>query len=163
MSPDRAAVYGAAALVVLAALLSGPLGVGGLSAPEGPPEDAGNGTVALSVEHVPSDGVQFAERDSDVERYELSVPNARVDIESVTGAPILLYELQIPEMGYGRAGVYFLEAEDTGRKTLVMPEDSLPPELVEESAYDGFLLVKVRTSNGDRVLSRQNVTVEVVE
>lgn len=163
MSPDRAAVYGAAALVVLAALLSGPLGVGGLSAPDGPPVDAGNGTVALSVEHVPSEGIQFAERDSDVQRYELSVPNARVDIESVTGVPILLYELQVPEMGYGQTSVYFLESDDTGGKMLVMPEDSLPPELVTESSYDGFLLVKVRTSNGDQVLARQNVTVEVIE
>lgn len=163
MTPDRAAVYGVTVVVVLVALLSGPLGVGGLSASEtGPPADAGNGTVAVSVESLPSDGVQFVERDSDVERYELVVTDAHVEIESVTGHPILLYELQIPEKGYGQTGVYFLDADDTGSKTLVMPDDSLPPDLVEESSYGGYLLVKTRTSSGDQVIVRQNVTVEVV-
>ena len=89
-------------------------------------------------------------------------PDVVVRVHRVTGAPILVYELAIPRLGFNIASVAFLDEGDGGRDLRLGIEPSrIEATRVSDSSYAGELSVRVRTENASVSVYRQNVTVPV--
>lgn len=162
MDGSEYVVGGTVALLLAVTLLSGPLvGAVDLTPDREEREFApGAGTVEASVVSVPSNAT--LDRGAyGSGAYYLRVPEATVDVAAVTGQPMLVYKLRIPELGYVRGTTHFLDESSTGRRTIALDEATLAPEEIDRDRYRGELLVLTRTDSGDRTISRTNVTVEV--
>ncbi|QCJ45915.1 hypothetical protein [Haloprofundus sp. MHR1] len=124
---------------------------------------AGNATVTdVSLDAA---GVRLERGGYGSQAYYLSVPDATVRLQSVTGRPILSYKIRVPALGLERSSAVFLNESYTeaGATTLALTVDDDPvdPERVTESSYEAELSVLLRTESGSRTLRRLSVTVEV--
>lgn len=161
MTPAR----GLAALTVLAILAvtvaSGPLvGAVDLTTAESEPATPGGGTVDLAVVSLPEratlDRGAFGSG-----TYHLSVPDATVDVERVTGTPQVRYKLKIPAMGYTRVTTTLLSADDEGRLAVTFESTELPPDEVDRERYRGVLRLVTYDDAGLTTRAERNVTVGV--
>lgn len=162
MDPERLAVAGVVATVLVVSLLSGPLVAGVDLSPtptdDGPPPQTGNATVGVLST---PDSVRLEKGSFGADApYTLYVPDATVGISNVTGGPLLVYKLRIPELGYSRGTTLFLDDSSTGTRSVALEQTTLDEELPEDQ-YRGELLLLLRGDGPERTLSRGNVTVEV--
>lgn len=94
-------------------------------------------------------------------RY-LRVPALEATVGAVTGRPRLVYVFAVPELGFERVGTALLD--DAGRSTVTveMSDRAFDPDRIENDSYRATVTVRVQSFTTDRILRRQNVTVEVV-
>lgn len=155
------AVYVTVALIAGIALVSGPL-VGAVDFTHerektfAPGTGSADVTVLSTPERVRLDRGSFGSG-----AYYLQVPAAEVRVRTVTGQPMLAYKVRIPDLGYTRSTVHFLDGDTEGRMTVSLETDSLAPEEIDRESYSGEIVVLVRADDGDEVLYRGPVTVEV--
>lgn len=162
MNTERAVVWGVVGLVLATTLASGPL-VGGVdftTDAEKPAFGEGNATIG-EVSLPASAEIAYGRYGSG--EYYLRVPDATVDLDDVSGNPLLAYEILIREMSYSRTTTHFISSSNTGSYTLSMERDSLAPEKVENESYDGRLRVFLRSNGTEQQLAARNITVEVTE
>lgn len=157
-------VAGTVAVIVLVTLVSGPL-VGAVDFTDEPDETTfapGSGEIDATVLSVPERAL-LEQGSYGSGAYYLRVPAATVDAERITGQPMLVYKIRIPELGYTRGTTHFLNSSNAGELTVTLSEGTIAPEQVDREQYDGELLLLTRSDAGERTLSRTNVTVEVRE
>ncbi|MFB6179353.1 MAG: hypothetical protein ABEI77_06475 [Halorientalis sp.] len=96
--------------------------------------------------------------------YYLEIPVGRLELANKTGRPVISYEIEV-QMGnisYNQESAYFVGPE-TGREiNLSLDSDAFQPEEIHEDTYTGQLVVTQRANGTNRVLAKQNLTVEVV-
>lgn len=124
--------------------------------------DLGEGEVEVTDWTLP-DTVTLQEGRYGNEGYYLQVPAATLAFERVTGQPVLGYKISIPELGYTRQTVYFLEPTEDERRSVEIETDTLEPERIDQSSYDATLQVVVQANGTEQVLAERPVTVEVAE
>jgi hypothetical protein len=163
MDPQRLAIAGVVATVIVVSLLSGPLVAGVDLSPtpsdDGHPPQTGNATVeVLST----PDTVRLEKGSFGSESpYTLVVPDATIRISNVTGGPLLIYKLRIPELGYSRGTTYFLDGSSAGTRSVGLDKTTVNKDLWKDQ-YRGELLLLLRGDGPEQILYRDNVTVEVV-
>ncbi|WP_224333839.1 hypothetical protein [Haloprofundus halobius] len=175
MHASGVAVRLAALLVVTTAVASGPL-VSGVdftpdaSSAEIDEADAvplGTGDASVDNVSVAADGVRLERGAYGSASYYLRMPDATARLRSVTGRPMLVYNVRIPELGYERSSTAFLNesftADGPTTLALTLDDDPVDPERVTESSYEAEVSVLLRTQSERRVLHERTVTVEVEE
>lgn len=165
MELHRIAVYATVAVVVAVAVASGPLvGAVDLTRERDDPGDAGSpgeGSVDVTVLSLP-DRATLDRGAYGAAAYTLRVPDARVRLANVTGQPMVVYKIELRELGYSRGTVHFVTADQAGPFSLELERDSLSPDDVTRDRYEGRLTVLVR-ADGERIVERAAITVDVRE
>ncbi|WP_254543748.1 hypothetical protein [Halomarina pelagica] len=148
-------------IVVATLLLSGPHGVVDLTPERG--SGFGSGEGAASVRDVALPDAATLERGRyGADAYALSVPPARATVRDVTGRPILVYAVSVPDLGYSRVTLRSLDATTTGRVELALARDAFAPDRIDRATYEAELSLTLRSGEEVTVLRRETVTVEVV-
>lgn len=145
-------------VVLLVSVVSGPL-VSGVDLSPREYAAVGSGSATVTVESVPSNATLVATGN---DTYRLEVPNATVTVDSLTGNPVLVYRIQIREIGLTRITTHFLNESRTGREELHL--DPVATDLDDRSAeqFRGELRLILR-GDDERLLYEGPVTVEVTE
>jgi len=152
----------AAAVIVLGTLVAAPgLGVVDVERDQESNPDVGTGNVTVADVSLPST-VRFQRGSYGSGSYYLRVPETQIRFESVTGRPVISYELDVPALNYNRQSVYFVD-EGTETLTVTVEEDTFPPETFSQASYDGELELVLRANGTERVLANRTITVEVRE
>ncbi|WP_338728132.1 hypothetical protein [Haladaptatus sp. DJG-WS-42] len=164
MQPVRAVASATLLILLTVTVVSGPL-VGAVDlTPESQADDApiGSGGAEVSVLSVPSDGVTLERGQYGSASFYLHAPDARVRVDAVSGQPMVVYKIRIPELGATFGTTRFLSADDVGTHTLSLGQKAFAPHRISQDSYDAELIVLVRTGNDEHELARQSVTVAVV-
>lgn len=164
MDIARVAVWLTVGIIVSVTIISGPL-VGAVDfTPNTSNDDGtfapGTGKVDVEVHSLPTEA-KLEKGSYGAGAYYLRVPDATVNIKRVEGQPMLVYKLRIPEMGFSRGTTHFLDAGTAGTRNIALEEGTLAPDKVTKDSYAGELLILVRAGDGERIVTRQNVTVDV--
>jgi len=163
MDGSRVAVVASLTVIVGISVLSGPLvGVDFTASPAasvGP--DLGEGAIDATVQTLPDTG-SLEKGGFGADAYALSIPPATLDVEAVSGQPLVVYTLEVPELGLTHSATYFLSPSNTGSVTMTIDSHSLAPDRIGADSYRGVLDVSVRIGESVRVLDRHNVSIEVV-
>ncbi|XGI82882.1 hypothetical protein ACEU6E_06245 [Halorutilales archaeon Cl-col2-1] len=96
------------------------------------------------------------------ETYYLHTPSATVEIREITGSPILVYKMEIPELGYTGTSLRFMEEKRDSLK-LSLRRNGFSPDEIQNNSYNGTVSVLVRNGNSTRSLYSDNVSIEVNE
>ncbi|WP_101294253.1 hypothetical protein [Halegenticoccus soli] len=164
MQSRRLAVRLTALVVAVAAVLGGPLVPGVDLAPPAPAPVSGNvGQGSVAVE-----AVAFGETGYRLERgahgsgaYYLVAPDAFVEVASVDGRPMLVYEVRIADLGYARSTTAFPSEGAVGTVRISLGKDALSPERIAAGRYRAEVRVLARANERDRVLDERTVEIEV--
>ena len=162
MDTVRGLAWFAVGAIALAVVASGPL-VNAVDLTERPDEASvapGQGTVTVASVDVDASATRFYEGRYGSETIYLDVPDARVDIESVRGDPIVNYRVRVPALGTSRTQLYVPDDGDDGL-TLEFERPAYDPDRITEEAYDVELEVVVRDDDGVRTVYRTTVSAEV--
>lgn len=163
MELQSALTWGTTVSILLVVILSGPLvPMVDLTSEQGDDDaQARPANASVTVLEVPLEGYTI-----ESQRYEadpgLYMPPAVVRIDNVTGDPVLVYKLAVPDVGVVAATVYFIsETNENARLTL----DTLPAAVdrnrISRDTYPGRVTLRVRGEFGARVIYAENVTVTV--
>jgi hypothetical protein len=161
MERERATVWGVVSLVVVTTLVSGPL-VGAVDLTTEPEMDFGTGSMTVDSVTLPDRATLSVGRFGAGE-YTLRVPDASVEISAVDGRPLLVYRLSIRERGYTRSTVHFVSQKNVGPYSLSLSDDRFDRAEITNDSYQGRLEVIARANERSRVITAQQITVEVVE
>lgn len=161
MDDTRVAVYAAVAIILGTTLVSGPL-VGAVDFTTERDETfaPGSGSADVTVISTP-ERAQLDRGSFGSGAYYLRVPDATVRLDAVSGQPMLVYKIRIPDLGYTRGTTHFLDSGAEGRTAVSIEEDALDPEDIDRESYPGELVLLVRADGGDEVLYRGPITVDV--
>lgn len=163
MNYNRVALTGLTSIVLVTAIISGPL-VAGVDLSPGSGEIApGSGTADIRVESAPSTAVIDRTSGDTDESYELMVPDATVSVSNVTGTPLLVYKIQIRELGHTRGTTYFLNSSGTGRRSLSLDRSYFSRAEISKSEYSGTATIILRSDTGEQQLYHGNISVKVRE
>ena len=163
MDTARMAVWATVILIVSITLISGPLvkGVDFTRNTTATPDFApGTGSIEITVDSLPANA-RFDKGEFGAGAYYLRVPAAQVTVSDINQQPMLVYKIRIPEMGFSRGTTHFMEREMTGQRRLELKEATVAPDKITKDTYHGELLILVRADGGERVMARQNITVNV--
>jgi hypothetical protein len=156
------AVYGTVAFVVLATFLSGPL-VGFVDFTHERDVTAGLGEGNLTVRNVSLPATATVEQGFQTQNYYVKVADAQVQIASISGRPMLEYELSIDDLQQSYSSTHFLDAESTGTLSLALEKSTIAPDEVSGTQYNGTLVIVARYNGTEQVLRERSITVEVRE
>ena len=162
MDLSRVAVYATVAFILGTAVASGPL-VSAVSVPEGglTGPEPGTGDATVTVVSGPSDAA-IERGEFDTGAYYLDPPTLAVDLEAVSGQPVLTYSVSVDGLQTSSA-VYFVTGEDSGRMELTVDEEAFDPDEITESEYTGEVRLVLRGSNTEQTIYREPITVQVRE
>ncbi|WP_332898602.1 hypothetical protein [Haladaptatus sp. CMSO5] len=164
MQPVRAVASATLLILLTVTIVSGPL-VGAVDlTPEPQADDApiGSGAAEVSVLSVPSAGVTLERGQYGSESFYLHAPDARVRVDAVSGQPMVVYKIRIPELGATFGTTRFLNPDTVGTHSLSLGQKAFAPERITQESYEAELIVLVRTGDDEHELVRQPVTVAVV-
>jgi hypothetical protein len=161
MDHGRVVAAGIVAVVAVTAVLSGPL-VGGVDLTPEPDEapPPGSGVANVSVISIP-DRAAFVRNSMDRATYELQVPDATVRVANITGRPLLVYKIQVRELGHTRGTTLFLNSSMSGRRVLALEDGQFEKSRISQSHYNATITVLLRSDSGEQELRRENATVAV--
>lgn len=165
MNAGRFAATLTVAVVLLTALLSGPL-VGAVDLTKEPPVDTdfnpGQGSANVTVLSVPETGT-LKQFEFGAGAYYLRMDAMEVNVTAVEGQPLLVYKLRSSDLTFVSSTNTFLNESSTGPMTVPFREDTIQRERVNASrdSYTMELVVGVLANDTERVIQRSNVTVEV--
>lgn len=148
-----------AVFVAILAVASGPL-VGSVDVTQQRPP-VGVGETAVAVESVPTTELTLERGRFGSGRYHLDAPPAIVDVDSVTGTPVIRYTIDIPDLWITATSRYEL-AGRAGTRLELRPEPiGISPQRIERDRYEGIVAIWVREGDRERHVALQRVTIEV--
>jgi len=95
--------------------------------------------------------------------YQLESSSVRTTVSGVSGNPLVVYDVRIPELEYNKETYRILSPDVEGTLTIRASSDTVQPSGVNASSYDATVTVLVRSDVGSRIVATRNVTVEVVK
>jgi len=162
MNRSRAVVSGVVTVIVVTAVVFGPL-VPGLSLASEPDAGiGGEGSLTVASATFPETAT-IEPADYGAANAYLTVPSTSVEFGSLTGTPTLVYRLRIEALGLQRSTSHFLDSSDGPTFEATMATGTLEESALERPQYDGTLSLAVRNGSGQRTAVHRNITVEVVE
>ncbi len=160
MHPSRV-VTGTVAVILILTVATGPLGL--YDVPETQATDAlGEGNATITVVSTPETiPLEYGRYGND--EYHLRVPAAVVDVENLSGNPILNYNLDIEAMGKSKSSVHFLGELGEGRQHITFADSAMAESAVENQSYEAHIELVLRTNGTERVVYEGPATIEVEE
>jgi hypothetical protein len=161
MNRDHA-VGGVLSLVVLTAILSGPL-VGMVDLTAADDADLASvdlGTATVSNASLPSQA-RFTRSTFGTESVYLEVPPATVDVESVNQRVHFSYQISIDALGYTRGTTHFIGPRHVGPHNLTIERRAFDPDRLTGERYDAELTITLYESTGETSVAERNITVAV--
>lgn len=151
----------AALLIVAGLIATGPLVTGsGLAGSGESQKQLAVGGANVTLINTPYSTVLLEKGRFGSEEYTLRVPDATVNVDSVSGDPLLTYKIQMTELGYAKSSIHFLNPSSEGQLTLSIPPTSIDSERIQNDTYTAELSIVLRAS-GKQTLYQENVTVHV--
>lgn len=154
-------------VIIIIAVLSGPLGVLDLTTAESPCDEdvfPGTGNATVEVTDTP-DTATLSKSRFGAEVYRLELPTTTVNVSDVRGRPTLSYRIRIPGLSTELGSTTTLSSCTTGRMQLTRESATFEPDQIRNDSYDATLFVVYRgTADGEKIeryLRTKNVTVEV--
>lgn len=165
---QRWAVAGTIMAIVVLTLLTGP--IGGYTVPNDSPSSLSEpSTATVSVVSAP-ETVTITQSRYNTGEYYLENPTVVVDVESVTGTPILNYKVTIAELGTAKTAVHAVDELGQGHHRLSLVDASSPGQAqitaingsdIEQQQYTGRMTLVLRSSTTERVIYDKPVTIQV--
>lgn len=162
MKINRIALTGLTAIIVATAVISGPLIHGVDFTPQSEGLSPGSGTAEITVKSVP-DTATITRSTSRNGEYVLQIPDSTVVVQNVSGTPLLVYKIQIRELGHTRGTTVFLNSSMTGRQALTLDSSYFDESEISKSEYEGTITILLRSDAGEQQLHHGNVSIEVQE
>lgn len=148
------------ALFVLGTLVvTGPLI--GVDAVRTQPTTVGDGTAAVSSVQLPTSEIRITDGRFGTDVAYLRVPDASVTVDSVTGRPRLLYQVDVPALGISLEDERVLSAGQSGTYRLAPGDRAVTPAALERDTYNGSVRIRVQSFEADETVIAENVTVKV--
>jgi hypothetical protein len=141
--------------VILAVLLiTGPLG--GIDVTE---ETTALGDGTATVRILESGEREFAITDGrfGTNVSYVRVPDLRLDVESVSGQPRVLYIVRVPALGLDESNSRLLES--TGRLRVPLRDQAV--RTVSNESYEGRVIVRIQSFSGMETVRNQSIEVRV--
>lgn len=149
-------------LVVVAAFVVGPVVPDiALSSPAQEYEP-GSGNVSVSVSDLPEE-LTLERNEFGSGTYQLESSVVQTNVSDVSGNPLVVYDIRIPELGYNKETYRILSPDVDGALTIRASSDTVQPSKVDGTSFVATVTVLVRSDGGSREVATRNVTVEVVE
>ena len=159
MDRERGAILAVCGIIALTAVAFGPL-VSGLSledASDSQSESTDRGS--LTVESVSFPSTALIEPTSyGAANHYVSAPPATVRIDSISGSPLLSYQLRIESLGVQLSTVHFLDETTDPAYEVTIDPATMDLDLGDEE-YTGELSIIVIDSSGRRTVANQTVPV----
>lgn len=148
------------ALFILVTLVAtGPLI--GVDAVRTQPTTIGDGTAAISSVQVPTSEMRITDGRFGTNVAYLRVPDASVNVDSVTGRPRLLYQVSVPALDISLEDEQVLSEGQSGTYRLAPGDRAVTPSSLEQSAYRGTILLRVQSFETAETIVAENVTIRV--
>ena len=158
MDAERSTIAGVGIVILLTAVAFGPL-VAGISLSEPPKSQLGEEQGDVRIESVTFPAEATIEPASyGAANYQATIPAAVVQIQTLSGTPILAYELTIAPLGVKLSTAHFLDEGTPSPYELTMEPATLNNEPLDEE-YTGEAAVIAIDSSGRRIVANQTVTV----
>jgi len=158
MDRTRGVTYATVAVVVAVTVATGPVGL--LAVPEPGTDGAlGTGNATVSVVSAPED-VRIEGGEYGTDTLNLRVSEAVLDVDSVSGNPLLTYAIDIDELGYSRSSVHVLGPAQEGRIRVGIDRATFEASEITADRYEGRLRLVLR-GNETRTIYSEPVTVAV--
>jgi hypothetical protein len=119
----------------------------------------GDGTANATLVSEPADGLYVDRGRFGTDVFYLRIPDAVVDVESVTGRPRLVYQVSVPGLDFERSATTRLDGD--GRVRVPMDARAFTYAQVDNESYRGTVTVRVQSFETDRVVARRTVTIPV--
>lgn len=153
---------------LLVSVVSGPLVAGVDLTPQRtdaqfPGLDDETGTLTVTETTVPTEGYRLERGVAGSGIYKLSIPTATMELESVTGAVTVIYQLEITDIGYTSQSLYTVDESSPANVTLAVSQQSIEADKIAQDEYAATATVSVRSGGTTRVLETSTVTVVVEE
>ena len=162
MAYGRGVVLGVAGVVLLTALVSGPLVPGVTLTAETDQTAYGVGNATVTDVELPRTAT--IERASyGAENYHLTVPPATVRFANIAGQPTLSYRLTVEVLDYVRTTTTFLDESNVPSYRLSMRSDTFSLDEISKTEYDARVSVVKRDSAGEAIVGARNITIRVEE
>ncbi len=161
MDVGRVSVIAVAVIIGLVTVATGPI-VGAIQVPEPGLEgysQIGGGSANVTVVDAPSQA-RLAEGGYSDLRY-LTVPDTELEISNVTGSPLLVYSLDIDDLGYSRSSTHVITSRTEGPYSLSLERDALDRSELDRQQYEGTLQIRLQASGPSRTIYEQPITVVV--
>lgn len=160
MDSRRAVLSGVIAVIVVTAVLFGPL-VSGISlADEEAVAFGADGSLTVASAAFPETATIEPAGYGAANAY-LTVPATTVEFGSLRGNPTLVYTLRIEALGLQRSTSHFLDSSHGPTFEATMASATLEESALDQSEYDATLSLNVRNASGIRTATERNITVEV--
>lgn len=158
LGPVEASQFLLVAVVVFALVLSSPLF--GISLTEsGPPATVGNGNATVTSVDIDAESIRITPGRFGTDVSYVRIPDARVDVTRVDGAPRLVYRVEIPALNIDHDATKVLFGPET--TTVRLDDVAVRPAELSADRYDARVTVRVQSYTVDRVVSNESVTIEV--
>lgn len=118
------------------------------------------GSANVSIQHSPAHNLTLSPASHQDGFFILRFSKTVVEIENISGRPLLTYKVQLTELGYSRSTIATLEAGREGRLVLEIEPVTISESRVQRERYRAEVFIVLRAS-GEYVLYKKNVTVHV--
>lgn len=156
MNLSRGAVWGVAVVVLVTAVLAGPV-VQGVDVTRDQVAFGGGDATVADVELVDVPALDAGRFGTDV--HYLRGATARATVRDVTGRPRLVLRVQAPELDYDETATTVVRAGDRGPRVLSVDDVTVENDAVPGHPVVVQTTVRVQSFDGDSVVHRTNHTV----
>jgi hypothetical protein len=125
----------------------------------GPPGTVGDGNAVASSVTVDGDTVRITPGRFGTAVSYVRVPDASVRLTGVTGAPRVVYRLEVPALGIDHHATRLVSGP--GSVTVRLRDVAVRPERVSADRYEGRLTVRIQSHTVDRLVRTESLTIEV--
>lgn len=158
MASSTAVSLAAAGVVVATLALTSP--AVGVVDPGGAPTELGEGTATVDEVTVAGDHTVTAGRFGTGVAY-LRIPDATVRLSSVEGRSRLVYRVDVPALDFERVASRPVSSDTGGSVTVGMADRAFTSRTIDRERYRATVTVRVQSFAVDRIVFRENVSVEV--
>lgn len=162
----RTLVRGTVVVILLTVVVSGPLVPWvDFTTPRGgsvSPFCEASGNATVDVVSPPSETIELSKQRFGAGLYELSQADATVEVSSVRGCPILVYELTVHEMDMLNRRLFWLNNRSADLVTLDPVSVHFSPERVSSGPLNGTITIRLRGEQ-NRTILRRNVSITAAE
>jgi len=148
-----------ALFVLVTLVVTGPLI--GVDAVRTEPTTIGDGTAAVSSVQVTTSEIRITDGRFGTDVAYLRVPDAGVTVDSVSGRPRLLYQVDVPALDISLEDERVLSAGQSGTYRLAPGDRAISPSSLDRDTYTGSVRIRVQSFEADQTIVAENVTVRV--
>jgi len=119
----------------------------------------GDGTAEATLVSEPDNGLYIDRGRFGTGVLYLRIPDAVVDVASVTGRPRVVYQVSVPGLDFERSAT--TRVDESGRVRIPMDARAFTYTRIENDSYRAEIEVRVQSFETDRTVASRTVTVPV--